>query len=318
MKVKVSNLVAFFYSAIIFIYSLVLLPLLVNGDQEAYRNFYYNCFYSENTKQQFLCYASTVGTQEPVYFYLVKFFHIFLEKDLFISLVNSLTTFVFVKIVYTYFEKKRNVHLFIILMLFNYYTTVLFFSAERLKFALFFLLLSIFFSKFKSLFFKIIMVLTHIQMMIIYLSLLLNDFFKKNEKSMIFKISTFVILSLALLVIYSTLQEHITRKFISYNSEIENNINRIIGVFKASIFLVLTYLSVKKIYPLLLQFPLIIAIFIFGSSRIIIMVFFMYVATVVYYNKKIDFLVISVLIYFLFRSVDFWNNVIDYGSGFAF
>lgn len=318
MKIKSSNSAAFIYSILVLLYSLILLPLLINGDQEAYRNFYYNCFYSEDVKQQFSCYASSLGTQEPVYFYLVKFFRLFLEKDLFVSIVNSILTFIFVKIVYIHFTNKRFIHLFIIMILLNYYTTVLLFSAERLKFAVLLLLLSIYFSKNKSLFFKIIMILTHIQMIMIYLSLLLNDFFRKNEKSVVFRIFTLTLLTIALSGIYFILQEHINRKFISYNSGIESSSDRVLGVVKASIFPIFTYISVKRIYPLLLQFPLIVATFIFGSSRIIIMIFFMYVATVVYYKKKADLLLILVLTWFMYRSIDFWNNVIEYGSGFSF
>lgn len=315
MKIQKSNLNAIFYALIIFIMSLLLSPLFVNGDQEAYRVFYNSCFDYERLLQEFQCYNSTLSTQEPVYFYLAKISQYFFDKDLFVSLANFILVFFLVKIIFKYFKDKKTVNIFIVLVLVNYYTFVLFFSAERLKFSLIFILFSFFFIGYKSYFLKIIMLFTHIQTIFLFVAILIYSFFYTNNKIWV-KVLGGVISSIFISVFYFIMQEHIGNKLYSYSERNINEDSGFISLIKSLFFLIISYFSTRQIVVVLMHLPLIFASYFLGSSRILILSFFVYISMLVYFNGKLDLLGFLLLFYFALKSLGFWSNVIAYGSGF--
>lgn len=316
MKIQKSNLNALFYALIIFVISLSLSPLFVNGDQEAYHGFYNSCFKYEELLQEFKCYNSSLGTQEPIYFLITKIFHFFVSKDVLMASINAIIVFLFVKLVCRLHLKSNFIHVFFILFLLNYYVVVLFFSAERLKVSILFLLISFFLIGGKSLLAKVLMILTHMQMIFIYFVDFIYHLFNKNNKKLWAKFVMVIGGAILLGVIYYYMRDHIDRKVIGYSSRVAESESSLISSLKSLIFALLTYISVQKNIVILIHVPLIIGANILGSGRILIMSFFVYIACLIYFKGKIDFLGYIVLFYFAFKSIGYWQNVIRYGTGF--
>lgn len=148
MKIQKSRLYPILYAIIAFVISLYVLPYYVLGDQEHYRGLYRNCFFdSISFESQFYCYQQSIGSSEPVYFFLVKLVQPFLDKDLFISIANTLMIYLIARLTFREYAVVWHRNLFMFLVLSNYYIIVLMLAAERLKFAFIFLLLAAFFSK---------------------------------------------------------------------------------------------------------------------------------------------------------------------------
>lgn len=323
MKVKSSTLYSLLYALIVFIYSIFLLPFYSYGDQTHYRNFYENCFYSgSDLEQQLDCYRFTLSTQEPIYFFIVKFANPLMSKDVFIALSNSFLAFILVKLIYKYYNKTTKIHFFIILILTNYYTNVLFFAAERLKFAFIFLVLTLLLNSKKSILItRFLMVFTHLQMILALLVIMLSEFFSKNSeislnKRRLNKIILVTIGIISLVAVYLQLQTQLTAKFEGSKELASESGKGLVGFIKALAIMVLTFLSTKKFLPLVIQLPLLIAATLLGASRIIIMNIILYIITVVYYKKQSDHILTLVLIYFSYKTVGFIENIYKYGSGY--
>lgn len=316
MKVQKSNINAILYALITFVMSLLLAPLFINGDQVSYHAFYNNCFDLVSLSQEFKCYNSTLGTQEPIYFLVIKIFHTFFDKNFLMSIFNSIVVFLFVKIVYKFYIRTILIHLFFILFFLNYYVVVLFFSAERLKLSVLFLLISLLLIGLKSVFSKVLMILTHMQMIFIFFVDFIHGFFEKNNRKLWVKFVTVIGGSILLGIIYYYMRDHIDRKVIGYSNRTAESDLGLISLLKSSIFVLLTYVSVQKNIVILIQIPLLIGSYILGSGRMLIMSFFVYIACLIYFKGKVDFLGYIVLFYFAFKSIEFWQNVIRYGTGF--
>lgn len=315
MKVEKSLFYAILYSFFIFIGSIFISPMLINGDQEAYHNFYNNCFNIVGLSRQYDCYGSTLGTQEPIYFLVTKLFHSLIDKNILMAFVNAISTFLLVKLVYKFHLKSNLIHLFFILFFLNYYVVVLFFSAERLKISVLFFLISLSLIGFRSFLAKLLMMLTHMQMIFVYFVDVIYKFFNRNNKLWV-KVVMVVGGSILLGVIYYYMRDHIDRKFIGYSSRTAENDLGLASLLKSSVFAALSYISIQKNIVILLQVPLMVGAYILGSGRMLIMSFFVYIACLIYFKGKIDFLGYIVLFYFAFKSIEFWQNVIKYGAGF--
>lgn len=317
LKILKSDFNAFLYSLIVFFTSLQLSPLFINGDQEAYRDFYITCFNYVDISSRFECYTSTLGSQEPGYFLIINFFHYFLDKDLLMSFANALFAFLFVKIVYRYYRTDIFIHLFFILIFLNYYTVVLFFSAERLKISIIFLLLSFFLMGWKSYIFKVIMFLTHIQTIFIFLIQIIYTLIEKNKNKIWFKFFLVAGTISVFTLVFLYLREHIEQKFIVYSEGVKEKESGFFSLIKASFFCLLAYLSIRKINVIILQVPLMIGALILGSDRVLIMSFFVYIGCLIYFKGSMDIFGYILLFYFLVKSFDFWQNVMKYGTGFS-
>ena len=130
MKIKKSNLYAILAAICVLIFSLNILPLYIDGDQLHYRDFYKYCFYDSLTlSQQFFCYQNTLGSQEPGYFFISKLASIYLEKDIFIAIANTILTFFMTILILKYYQKNWQRIAFIVLIITNYYFIVMLLSA---------------------------------------------------------------------------------------------------------------------------------------------------------------------------------------------
>lgn len=316
MKIKKSNLYAILAAICVLIFSLNILPLYIDGDQLHYRDFYKYCFYDSLTlSQQFFCYQNTLGSQEPGYFFISKLASIYLEKDIFIAISNTILTFFMTILILKYYQKNWQRIAFIVLIITNYYFIVMLLSAERLKFSFIFLIISLLVSGNKKIISFGVATLTHIQSILLvgpyYLAQVLDK--KTNIWIRVLAIIGFIFLSSALLIL---LNEHISSKFTSYSDSTNEAGTGVIGVIKTSFFILLAGISVRKIIPIICGIPLILLSYFLGSERIGMLAFILYVFTVLYYKGKMDILLFIVMLYFSFKSISFISNVITYGNGY--
>lgn len=318
MKIKKSNLYATLSAICVLTFSLNIAPLYIDGDQLHYRGFYKYCFYDALTlSQQFFCYQNTLGSQEPGYFFISKLAYLYLEKDIFISISNTILTFFMTLLILKYYQRNWQRLIFIILAITNYYFVVMLLSAERLKFSFIFLIIALLISGNKKIIPFGLAMLTHIQSILLIGPYYLAQVFDKKTNIWIrgLVILGFILLSAALFIF---LNDHIESKFTSYSSSTDENGTGIIGVIKTSIFILLAGISVRKIIPIICGMPLIVLSYFLGSERIGMLAFILYVFTVLYYKRKMDVLLFVIMLYFSFKSIGFISNVITYGTGYYF
>ena len=192
MKIKKSNLYAILAAICVLIFSLNILPLYIDGDQLHYRDFYKYCFYDSLTlSQQFFCYQNTLGSQEPGYFFISKLASIYLEKDIFIAIANTILTFFMTILILKYYQKNWQRIAFIVLIITNYYFIVMLLSAERLKFSFIFLIISLLVSGNKKIISFGVVIFTHIQSILLVGAYYITCYCKKNHYYYFFWISCF-------------------------------------------------------------------------------------------------------------------------------
>lgn len=315
MKIKSSYFYSFIYALLVVFFSSIILPLYVGGDQRFYTPFYSFCLNDEiNLAEQFSCYRETIGAQEPVYFVFAKFFSYFLSKNIFSAITNFFLVVAFVLVVFKYYKRIWHRHLFILLMITNYYSFVLYFSTERLKYGFLFLLISfLFVSKIKylSLIFSI---LSHMQMFFNILPYILSNLINSTAKFWI-KVTTLIVSFFVFLLVGLLMKDQILNKFSLYYEDTSDSNMGIIGVIKTSIFIVLASISVRKIEPVFVGFPIIISSYFIGSTRLGMVAFILFVSYVIQYKGKMDIICFIVLCYFSYKSIDFVLNVFAYGQG---
>lgn len=317
MKVQKSTLYPVLYALLAFFISLYISPYYILGDQAHYRGLYTNCFFeSMPLDSQFLCYSQSIGSSEPVYFYLVKFAQLYLSKDLFITIANTLMVYLIARITFREYAVVWHRNLFMFFILTNYYIIVLMFAAERLKFAFIFLLLAALASKkvLKAIFIMLT-ILSHTQMMILICSFLMKNIFY-IKMALFKKIMLLFSGVVGLLSALFILQDHIMGKYESI-SDVEHATDiGFFAVIKSSIFIIFAAISTRKIDPLIFGSPLILSAYFLGSSRIVIMVFLLYIVYVISIKKKMDALMLISLVFCSYKSFGFIYNIIQNGSGY--
>lgn len=314
MRLDKKKLYAGFYAFMVFIASIYLMPLYHSGDQAFYRDVYEYCFYENYTHiQQFFCYSNTIGSVEPIYFFTMQIAHNFsLNKDIFITLLNTLFTYLLVLVILKFYKITWHRHLFLFLVITNFYLLVLFFSAERLKISIIFLLLSLIFNSYKQLVIASVSLLTHIQTFFLVAPLIVNKILSaeiSKLKRIIFFGGSIIVLG----AIITVLQSHIISKFTAYTSNEDGGFGAII---KTGVYAIFALISTRKILPVLYITPVVLLSYFIGESRVGMIAFIIYAASVIYYKKRMDLILLVLLFYFSIKSISFIENIIRYGNGF--
>lgn len=318
MKISKSVFYATIYSILAFCFTLYVFPFYINGDQSHYREFYANCFYSAYTlEQQFFCFQNTLGSTEPGYFLISKFFNLLsVSKDIYIAIANSTLTFISTILIFRYYNVVWHRHLFMLLVLSNYYFIMMLFAAERLKFGFIFLVLALLFTQRKRMFLFATAILTHAQMAIMIAPLYLTKVFSKETRWL-----TKVLVVAGGLVLFGGmlyfLQGHIQAKLGAY-STLESGSIGIMGALKTAVFIVLAAISIRKLIAIIAGLPIVILAYFLGSDRIGMLAFILYVGLVLYYKNKMDLMLLIVMLYFSYKSIEFVSNIFVYGNGYNF
>ncbi|MCJ8512259.1 hypothetical protein [Acinetobacter lwoffii] len=318
MKINKSIVFATLYSIIAFFFTIIVMPFFTNGDQSHYRDFYRYCFYDAYTlEQQFFCFQNTLGSSEPGYFVLSKIFNsISISKDIFIAIANTILTFISTILIFRYYKAVWHRHLFLLLVLSNYYFIVMLFSAERLKFGFIFLVLGLLYANRSRIALFILAILTHAQVAIMIAPLYLSRIFAKETRW-----PTKLVVSLGGLVLFGGmfyfLQGHIQAKYSAY-STLESGSIGIMGALKTAVFIVFAAISIRKSIAIIAGLPIIILAYFLGSDRIGMLAFILYVGLVLYYKNKMDLMLLIVMLYFSYKSIEFISNIFIYGNGYNF
>jgi len=312
MKVQKRNFYALMYAILGFAFSMYIAPFYTLGDQFYYIRFYEECFLPG--EDQWYCYTNMLGSAEPVYFYLAKFAQLFFDKATFISIFNALFVYLLTLLILKYYKVVWHRHVFLWLIFLNYYIYVLFFGAERLKFGFIFICLALLLTKNKRFVALILAILAHVQMIFMITPYITNLIFK----STLSRLKKFGILAVGVVSgigVFIVLRSHIEAKILAY-ATLESEGSNLMGVAKTAVFIILAAATTKKYDPLIAGIPLLAASFILGGERISVLAFFMYLGYVIYYNKKMDIIMVIVMLYFVYSGYGFLINILNYGTGY--
>jgi len=296
----------------VFLLTLYISPYFVNGDQ-----FHYNKIYNEIPNLDFipgfLYYHSNIASYEPIYYIIVNFFSSFMDRIVFIALSNSILVYTIIRL----FEKyKVSILVGSFLILTNYYFIVLYFSAERLKYAFLFLFLFLLSKNNKSkVSFVMLSVTTHIQMFILYLAIVFKQIIssvqnifinsKINKKHILYFVIATVILVL--------MQNQILNKFNSYfyNSSL-------IFPYKILIFFSLSMIYTKNRSEVIsIFFILLVSILFLGEGRINIYGYFVFLYYAIQYKKGLNVGIFLTSSYYFYQTILFINNIFLTGDGYG-
>lgn len=301
----------------VFFLSLIFGSLYVNGDQTGYIKFY-NQISQLNMYDGFAYYNNSLDSREPVYFIISWFFsNLGVHKLYYITFINVILSY------FTYkYIAKFNVPAFLVFILItlNFYSYVILFAAERLKFALLFIVIALYYEKSKkSIFFTFLSLLSHSQVIILFISVYFVTIKKELSDLLLrFKATKSFILRIALVLFASALlflilKEHLISKFYSYFYFREP-----FEFIKISIFFLLSlYYSKNKVTPLLFFAPMYLFVFLFGGERLNFMGYYGFLYFSFLNNRGLNLGVLLTTVYFIYTGFSFLFKVIEHGDGFV-
>lgn len=301
----------------VYLISAILMPMYQLGDQEFYRKFY-ELAEGASFSQAFELAWLTLSSGEFGYPALVWFFSGILDKDVFVSISNAFLAVVFLRV------GRRlggNLLLLVLVVLTNFYLYVLYFGAERLKYAVLFALLGFLVwqktgSRLRGAFFGVLGVLFHSQILILiasFFSFFLVDFFRQFLRPKILA-AFFLFLGIASVLAFY-LQDYWLLKLVAYGEGRDPfdimHLSKVI-LISALIF----YYSKYSGRVLLAMIPFFVANAFVGSSRILILMYFVLMFYGLRVRGGMSFGLILVNLYFSLQSIDFVANIMSFGSGF--
>ncbi|NMM13772.1 MAG: hypothetical protein HHJ17_09600 [Rhodoferax sp.] len=304
----------------VFLLSLLISPYYIYGDQNSYKNTY-DGISNLSLLEGFYFYNSNLGSQELVHYFITWLASgAGFDKDLIMAMSNSLLAYLSMK----FFEKlKVSVFVASVITSSNFYYFVLYFAAERLKFGFIFLFISLLVKNNKKLFLlsAVLAVLSHVQVLLIYVSMFfirigssLLKFYKAFNVVFI-DIFSLVFLLLLSLLLFLFLGDHMYSKY-EYYYDIAAQKN-LADLFVVSVLAILSFWYAKsKIQSIFVFIPVILAVFFVGSDRINMMAYFIFLYYGLKNNNGLNFGVIGTVIYFAFKSFLFIYCIIEYGDGF--
>ncbi len=281
-----------------------LVTYYTGGDQILY-NAFYDSTIDLPIELLLLNSNNTIGTIEPIYPIIIWAVSSTFAKNNFIIFVNC----VFSTLSFVYLKKAKVNLLHIILIIFtNYYFIVLYTSAERLKFG--FLLMSLMllfkFNKRIIFFIGLCSIVTHTQLIFFFSNALVRI-------TKIFNIKFLIIIIAPLLIYLDFIIPQVLSKLDSYADRSEDYF----GAIKLIVFMILTYLAKPVIQENLIYFiPLIFGTFLFGSERLVIVSYFIFLYTATQNTQKNNKLILAVNLYLSYKSIDFVSSIINFGDGY--
>lgn len=301
--------------ACVLLLSSYFLPIYTNGDQFYYRKLYDGLYGLPISVGSFDYYKNQIGSAEPVYYLVVWASSNFgVSKDILIATLNLFFCYSFYRVL---FRCGANPFIIFLLLSFNYYSYVFYFSSERLKIALIFLALAAIYKK-KVWVFTLLSLLCHSQLIIAYLAyylhflkvLLLNVLSKKTISINVI-VSFFLFLGVCV-VLYYAISEHVVSKFQGYYKE-----NSLLELSKILVFMLLSLLYTKDRFNVVVAFlPVFISAFLVGGERVNFIGYFLFLYFSLHYRSGFNFGVIATLLYFLYKGILFLDDIVHYGTGY--
>ena len=311
---------------IVFIGSLFFAPFYFEGDQSSYNKAYdavKGLSFIEAQYQYWLC----VTSLEFGHFFIIWVTSgLGIEKNLVMAVTNGLLVLFLMRLFAIW---RVSPYVAVLICITNFYLFVLYFTAERLKFGFLFFLMSVYCipNKKKSVAFSFLAVISHMQLIVLYATLLFPKFLRffirgtaKFFLTLKFK-SSGVILPLIVFFtlaffIWWQLGEQLIYKFVVYstNSKEENDS---LALLRSLLFFGMTFLYTKKYADVTLKFiPLIIAIYFVGGERLNLFAYVIFMSYALTYKRGLNYGVLFTSIYFTYKSIDFILRIIETGQGY--
>lgn len=298
------------------ILSVILFPLYVNGDQIAYRGFFENCLtYEKDIKVKWYCYNGYLGSKEPGYFLIMNYLGSVFGGFYLNVIFNGFLVYLISVLVCNNIKSNIERVFILLLMITNFYVLVLFFSAERLKFAFVFFMAFLVFRGVKQKIFIIFSLLTHVQILILFISFYIRFIYDSNLSILRKNLINFIAsVFLFLFLVFN--KNHLIYKINVYSTLVQEVDSGFLSLLKVSVIYFITLFSYPRLSVILAGIPILISAYFLGSSRIMMLMFLFYFFVIILLKKKTDILFYLILFYFSFKSFDFILNIISYGDGF--
>ena len=311
---------------LVFFLSLYLLPLYTDGDQTYYRRFWQALANTNDSNLPDLLDLSFdyIGSREPLYPIISKAASYFIEKDLFISIINAALAYVT-----SQYLCRLNVNplLILITLTTNFYFLGFYLSAERLKFGMIFLILSCICSKKFVLVFRLMSILAHMQIASIYAICLFQkawysiaDIVESGEIKLfvLTKRNLFVSLISSLVVLSSVifipiLLTHSAGKLNSYSKSFGT-----MEYLRTLMFYLGTVIVARQYFRYLMLFlPLLVMVTVIGGDRLNFVGYLIFTDTAFRVRNGINIPSLLVAAYFTWAGFGFIQRVILYGDGWS-
>ena len=239
----------------------------------------------------------------------------YIEKNTVISLSNA----IFISSLFILLVKNRASPLFIFLTSTNYYILVLLTSAERLKFAYIFAILVFIMPRAWRGVMVVASLLSHFSILIVFLSLALPQEFRNAIQSLrmtgwesLKGVAALVATFGAFIVFLYLYQDPIMNKVSHY---ISYNFSDMIAALLLFFVSFLVTENRKNMFATLL-IPLV-ATFILGGQRVNMLTVSIFLYVVLKEEKTNHPVVLLLMAYLSYKSIDFMQDVLTYGTGFV-
>lgn len=259
-------------SLLVYIISYLIISSYSYDDTAIYRDAYKDLRGLKYTNL-YIVYFQHIGSFEPVHMHLTwGLSNIGLSYEGLQSFLNSLLTYFTLKLTIDNNQKRL---VLVLMIISSFYFFILFYQLDRLKLAMMFML---WYSErihngSKYSFFLIpIMILTHVQVVILLVALMISKEYRKFLRVFNGIITKKLIVFLTILIVlFLLLDNHIIGKFKAYAGDIDS-----VSVVKIFIWPVVIWLiKPNLLYVLTTTTPIICSAIIFGSERINILGYFL-------------------------------------------
>jgi hypothetical protein len=311
IKVRYTIYLILLLSPISYLFS----TLYTEGDQVHYR-LVYELISDKTFIESYLIYQRSLNSSEIGHFLLTWIGSRLVEKDLFVTLLNTLL--LIYGTLFLHKITRRSPLLILFLLLSNYYIFTLMFSAERLKVA--FIFLFIFMYYYENLKLRIpflfMAILSHVSIII----LIASSFFPRLIKSLLRTVLTgklnlfllkYIIIIIFVLMIFF---DHIYNKVVGH-AFLYFDINNSFKILGLMLFIwpFIRNHRVRYVYIMLLMA---VSAIIIGDSRVNIYAFLYSQYHYLHYEniKSLPFIIMA--FYLFLKTIQFVYNVIHYGDAY--
>lgn len=304
LSIKKSNLLLFSITALGFFISYLLSPYHYGGDQAHYTRVYDDIFGLDLLAAN-IAYISIIDSKEIIHFIVIWIgSNLGISKLLLMSAANALLYFLLMKL-FLSMRVSGLVALFVILT--NYYIFTLFFTLEKLKFAIIFILIAILMMR-KGKFYSgylFASVLSHFQALIFPISFFAASIASRSgvKISKSIYVLFFYLLSLSFFVsIGYFFRDQILSKFSYYaTGSVYESVENVI---RAIFFMILTLIMSKNRKQTYFLFaPLIVMIAFVGGDRLNMIAYFFFLFYALQYHAGVSYILLLTSLYMLIKSI---------------
>jgi len=316
---KREQLICLISGGLVFLISLVISRMYTGGDQVGYHNVYAvvsGLGLDDRWRDIHIIYLSRISAAEWVHLLVSLVGGVLdIEKNLLMSLVNAILAAYTVRL---FLFWGASVWVATGLVLTNYYFYVLYFAAERLKFAFLFLVLSLLFSRKKLCFIAstFLSIFSHFSIVFVYAGIWLSRVSERLTQGR--RISRWAIIaSLAALAVFLPWNwDYLLWKLNNYQQT--SGPMSVAKVLPIAVLLMLCCLyAKKKSEPVLALLPVLAGILMLDGSRLNMLGFFIFLYYGVQSKGGLNAGTVAVMLYFAYKTVIFVDAIYFLGQGFG-